>query len=120
MKLVNVQKQLWWVPERNSALLAVPIQTEQEYYPAIRDKLVALMEKAGPGVLDLVTRIMEPQGLVVEPTKDLERLASQVLATASVGEMVREGYPTGPAATTAAATMAVRDQPSLELTDFLA
>lgn len=123
MRLVTVNHARWWVPASYSTTLAVQIESERDYHPAIREKLLRLVERAGtlPEVLRLVTWIMEPQGLAVEHTHDPEHLVTQVLATSSVGEMVRGGAPwMSEAAPEDEAVAAVEAQGELTLEDFLA
>ena len=122
MKLVNVQSKWWWVPESNQTTLAVQIQQEQEYLPAIKAKLLALVEQAGPfpEVLEWATQAMESDGLEIQPTDSPENLVEQLLATASVGEMVRAGAPwMAQPAPPLEATGAVEGQAELTLQDFL-
>lgn len=123
MMLVNVQKKSWWVPESHPMALAVQIESEREYLPAIKEKLLALVLAAGllPKVLETVTWLMEPQGLEVQPTTDPENLVDQLLATASVGEMVRAGAPgMSSEAPADEAVAAVEAQSEVRLEDFLA
>jgi hypothetical protein len=123
MQLVNVQNKSWWVPESHPMALAVPIQLEGDYLPAIRLKLLELVRQAGPlpKVLETVTWLMEPQGLEVQPTDSPDNLVDQLLATASVGEMVRAGHPAKALAAPAdEAVAAVEAQSELRLEDFLA
>jgi hypothetical protein len=123
MKVVTVQGKRWWVPEDNSCRLAVPIEDERDYYRAIADKLLMLVREVGPlpKAVALVTWIMEPQGLEVEPTNDAEQLIAQFLATSSVGEMVRSGAPwMSEPAELHHALDAIEAQGELTLSDFLA
>jgi hypothetical protein len=46
-KLFIVNGQSWWVPERNSQLLAVQIDRPEEYQQAIRWKMESLAEDWG-------------------------------------------------------------------------
>jgi hypothetical protein len=125
MKLVVFQGKSWWVPEENSISLAVQLQDPedyQEYCRAINDKLLDLIAKAGPfpEVLAKVRWAMEPQGVAIEETNDPEQLVEQILATASVGEMVRSGAPgLAKPASKEEAQEAVEAQEALELLDFL-
>ena len=119
MKLVNVQSKWWWVPASNPMVLAVQIQTEQEYLPAIKAKLRSLLE-AEDKPLEMATWMMEPQGLEVQPTDDLDNLVEQLLATSSLGEMVRAGAPWNSDPEKPLPAMeAVESQESLNLSDFL-
>lgn len=117
MKLATVHGESWWVPDTHPIALAVPISMEQEYLPAIRDKLERLVRKVGvPRAMEL----MEGVGLEPEPTKSPERLVEQLLETMDVGSMVREGSPwMAQPADQATAADAVETQAELRLEDFL-
>ena len=102
--------------------LAVIVNKEQDYYPAIREKLLRLLAAAGPlpDVIALVKLFMESDGVEVWPTNDPENLITQVLATASVGEMVRAGAPwMSRPAPYLEAIEAIEAQGELTLEDFL-
>jgi len=122
VKAVIVDGKSWWVPEVRPWRLAVQIDAADQFLPAIKQKLWDLIEAAGTfsEALSLVTWIMEPQGVRIRPTDDPDDLVDQVLATSSMGEMVRSGAPwlAGPAPTREAVD-AVETQHELTLSDFL-
>lgn len=123
MKTILVDGKSWWVPEARAWRLAVQIDSAEEYLPAIERKLLELIEAAGPfsEALDLVGWVMEPQGVRITPTADPDDLVAQVLATSSVGEMVRSGSPwCSRSAPSDEAIDAVETQGELTLAEFLA
>ena len=95
MELVMVDGGSWWVPASDPYTLAVQIKTEDEYMPAIRGKLYDLIEAFGPypEALAMVTWLMDMQGVRIHAVDDPDDLIAQVLATSSIGEMVRAGAP---------------------------
>lgn len=121
MKLALVANKSWWVPASNATKLAVQIESEQEYLPAIEAKLLELVEKEGmPQAFKTAAWLMEPQGVTLEPTDDPETLVEHILATSSLGERVRAGAPWLAApASPADAEEAVEQQQELSLADFL-
>jgi hypothetical protein len=118
MKLANVANKSWWVPETRPISLAVQIKDPTEYHPAIRQKLMALISKAGSEAVPLAAEILADHGQ--EPMEEPERLVDQLLALVGVGEMVRAGDPEkAEPATQREAVAAVRAQAELTLADFL-
>lgn len=121
MKLAQIANKSWWVPERNRTKLAVEINNPDQYLGAVEEKLLALVEAEGmPKALQTAQWLMEPDGVVLQETDDPEQLVGQLLATASLGEMVRAGAPwLAKAASQEDAEEAVSGQPELTLGDFL-
>ena len=121
MKLAQIANKSWWVPERNRTKLAVEINNPDQYLGAVEEKLLALVEAEGmPAALKMAQWLMEPDGVTLQETDSPEQLVGQMLATASLGEMVRAGAPWLAApASQEDAEEAVSGQPELTLSEFL-
>ena len=119
MKLALVANKSWWVPAKNPTKLAVEISSPEQYLGAVEAKLLALVESQGlPGAMQTARWLMEDAGL--READDPEQLVEQLLATASLGEMVRAGAPWLAApASQADAEEAAANQADLTLADFL-
>lgn len=121
MKLAQIANKSWWVPARNPMKLAVEIDSPEQYLGAVEEKLLALVETQGmPAALKMAQWLMEPDGVTLQETDSPEQLVGQMLATASLGEMVRAGAPWLAAlASQEDAEEAVSGQPELTLAEFL-
>lgn len=121
MKLAQIANKSWWVPDRNPMKLAVEIDSPEQYLGAVEEKLLALVETQGmPAALKMAQWLMEPDGVTLQETDSPEQLVGQMLATASLGEMVRAGAPwLAEPASQEDAEEAVSGQPELTLSEFL-
>jgi hypothetical protein len=121
-KPVIVAKKSWWVPERNSQLLAVQINLPEEYRKAIRRKMEKLAQEWGmERALESANQYLrEDGGLELPPPEDEEQLVQFVLENNSrILDMVNEGDPAvSKPAEPKLALIAVEDQ-SLNWEDFL-
>ena len=121
-KPVIVAKKSWWVPERNSQLLAVQINLPEEYQQAVRWKMESLAEKFGleRALASANQYLREDGGLELPPPEDEEQLVQFVLENNSrIQEKVNAGDPAvSKPADPEDAKLAVKDQ-ELNWEDFL-
>ena len=95
-KLLIVNGQSWWVPKRNSQLLAVQIDRPEEYQQAIRWKMESLAEDWGlERALASANHYLRQEGANYLPTPgDEEQLVQFVLENNSrIMEKINEGDP---------------------------
>jgi hypothetical protein len=121
-KPVIVAKKSWWVPERNSQLLAVQIDLPEEYQQAIRWKMERLVREWGleRAVMSANNYLKQDGALELPPVDDEEQLVQLVLENNSrISEKINAGDPilAKPAAQKEA-LIAVEDQ-KLNWEDFL-
>ena len=121
-KPVIVANKSWWVPERNSQLLAVEIERPEEYRQAIRWKMQTLAKEWGmQAALESANNYLKQDGaLELPPVEDEEFLVELVLLNNSrIAEKVNEGDPAvSKPAEPKLAKMAVEDQ-EMNWEDFL-
>jgi hypothetical protein len=121
-KPVIVAKKSWWVPEKNSQLLAVQIDRPEEYQQAIRWKMESLAEEWGlERALASANNYLQQDGALALPQPgDEEQLVQLVLENNSrISEKINEGDPTvAKPAAQKRALIAVEDQ-KLNWEDFL-
>ena len=121
-KPVIVANKSWWVPERNSQLLAVQIDRPEEYQQAIRWKMESLAEDWGlERALASANHYLRQEGATYLPTPgDEEQLVQFVLEKNSrIMEKINAGDPTvAKPAAPKRALIAVEDQ-KLNWEDFL-
>jgi hypothetical protein len=95
-KPVIVANKSWWVPERNSQLLAVEIERPEEYRQAIRWKMQTLAKEWGmQAALESANNYLTQDGaLELPPVADEELLVQLVLENSSrIQEKVNAGDP---------------------------
>jgi hypothetical protein len=119
---VIVANKSWWVPERNSQLLAVQIDLPEEYQQAVRWKMETLAEEWGlEKALASANNYLKQDGaLELQQPADEEQLVQMVLENSSrILEKINEGDPivARPAAPKEA-LIAVEDQ-KMNWEDFL-
>ena len=117
-----VANKSWWVPERNSQLLAVEISQPEEYRQAIRLKMEALAKEWGmQAALESANNYLTQDGaLELPPVEDEELLVQLVLENNSrIAEKVNAGDPAvSKPAEPELAKIAVEDQ-EMNWEDFL-
>jgi hypothetical protein len=95
-KPVIVANKSWWVPERNSQLLAVQIDQPEEYQQAIRWKMETLAQEWGlQRAVESANNYLKQDGALELPlAEDEEQLVELVLLNSSrISEKVNEGDP---------------------------
>ena len=95
-KTVIFEGKSWWVPKRNSQLLAVQIDLPEGYQQAVRWKMERLAEAWGlERALSSANHFLRQDGATYLPTPgDEEQLVQFVLENNSrISEMVNEGDP---------------------------
>jgi hypothetical protein len=95
-KPVIVANKSWWVPERNSQLLAVPINQPEEYQQAVRWKMETLAQEWGlERAVESANNYLKQDGALELPlAEDEEQLVELVLLNSSrIAEKVNEGDP---------------------------
>ena len=95
-KPVIVANKSWWVPERNSQLLAVEIERPEEYRQAIRWKMEKLAKEWGlQAAVESANNYLKQDGaLELPPVEDEEQLVELVLLNSSrIAEKVNAGDP---------------------------
>ena len=94
-KTVIFDGKSWWVPERNSQLLAVEIERPEEYRQAIRWKMETLAEKWGlqAAVESANNYLRQDGGLKLPRVEDEELLVQLVLENSRIAEKVNAGDP---------------------------
>jgi hypothetical protein len=95
-KTVIFEGKSWWVPKRNSQLLAVQIDLPEEYQQAVRWKMESLAEEWGlERALASANNYLQQDGALALPQPaDEEQLVQFVLENNSrISEMVNEGDP---------------------------
>ena len=117
-----VANKSWWVPERNSQLLAVPIDQPEKYQQAVRWKMESLAQEWGleRAVMSANNYLKQDGALELPLAEDEEQLVELVLLNSSrIAEKVNAGDPavSKPAEQKLAET-AVKDQ-ELNWEDFL-
>ena len=121
-KPVIVANKSWWVPERNSQLLAVEINQPEEYQQAIRWKMETLAEEWGlQAAVESANNYLTQDGaLELPPVSDEELLVQLVLENNSrILEKINAGDPAvSKPAEPKLAEIAVKDQ-DLNWEDFL-
>jgi hypothetical protein len=121
-KPVIVANKSWWVPERNSQLLAVQIERPEEYRQAIRWKMQTLAKEWGmQAALESANNYLTQDGaLELPPVEDEELLVQLVLENNSrIAEKVNAGDPAvSKPAEPELAKIAVEDQ-EMNWEDFL-
>ena len=121
-KTVIFDGKSWWVPERNSQLLAVEIERPEEYQQAVRWKMETLAEELGlERALDLASHYLRQAGAIYLPNpEDVEQLVQFVLENSSrILEKINEGDPAvAKPAAQKEALIAVEDQ-KMNWEDFL-
>ena len=121
-KTVTVKGKQWWVPERNSQLLAVQIDLPEEYQQAIRWKMESLAEEWGleRAVMSANNYLKQDGALELPPVDDEELLVQLVLENNSrIMEMINAGDPeVAKPASHKEALISVEDQ-MLNWEDFL-
>ena len=121
-KPVIVANKSWWVPERNSQLLAVQISRPEEYQQAVRLKMEALAKEWGmQAALESANNYLTQDGaLELPPVEDEELLVQLVLENNSrIQEKVNAGDPAvSKPAEPELAKIAVEDQ-EMNWEDFL-
>ena len=112
----------WWVPEKNSQLLAVPIDQPEEYQQAVRWKMEELAQNWGleRAVMSANNYLTQDGALELPPVEDEEQLVELVLLNSSrIAEKVNEGDPAvSKPAEPKLAELAAKDQ-ELNWEDFL-
>ena len=121
-KPVIVAKKSWWVPEKNSQLLAVQIDLPEEYQQAVRWKMETLAEEWGlEKALASANNYLKQDGALELPlAEDEEQLVELVLLNSSrIAEKVNAGDPAvSKPADPKTAKIVVEDQ-ELNWEDFL-
>ena len=121
-KTVIFDGKSWWVPERNSQLLAVQIDQPEEYQQAIRWKMERLAQEWGlERAVESANNYLKQDGaLELPPVEDEEFLVELVLLNNSrIAEKVNAGDPAvSKPAEPKEAKMSVEDQ-ELNWEDFL-
>ena len=121
-KPVIVANKSWWVPERNSHLLAVQISRPEEYQQAVRLKMETLAKEWGmQAALESANNYLTQDGaLELPPVEDEELLVRLVLENNSrIQEKVNAGDPAvSKPAEPELAKIAVEDQ-EMNWEDFL-
>ena len=120
-KTVIFDGKSWWVPERNSQLLAVEIERPEEYRQAIRWKMQTLAKEWGmQAALESANNYLTQDGGLELPSElDEELLVQLVLENSRIAEKVNAGDPAvSKPADTKLAEIAVQDQ-ELNWEDFL-
>jgi hypothetical protein len=121
-KPVIVANKSWWVPERNSHLLAVQISRPEEYQQAVRLKMETLAKEWGmQAALESANNYLTQDGaLELPPVEDEELLVQLVLENNSrIAEKVNAGDPAvSKPAEPKLAKIAVEDQ-EMNWEDFL-
>ena len=121
-KPVIVANKSWWVPERNSHLLAVQISRPEEYQQAVRLKMETLAKEWGmQAALESANNYLTQDGaLELPPVEDEELLVQLVLENNSrIAEKVNAGDPAvSKPAEPELAKIAVEDQ-EMNWEDFL-
>ena len=117
-----VANKSWWVPERNSHLLAVQISRPEEYQQAVRLKMETLAKEWGmQAALESANNYLTQDGaLELPPVEDEELLVRLVLENNSrIQEKVNAGDPAvSKPADPEGAKLVVKDQ-ELNWEDFL-
>ena len=112
----------WWVPEKNSQLLAVPIDQPEEYQQAVRWKMEALAQNWGleRALMSANNYLTQDGALELPPVEDEEQLVEMVLLNSSrIAEKVNAGDPAvSKPAEPKLAEIAAKDQ-DLNWEDFL-
>jgi hypothetical protein len=88
----------WWVPEKNSQLLAVPIDQPEAYQQAVRWKMEELAQKWGleRALMSANNYLTQDGALELPPVEDEEQLVELVLLNSSrIAEKVNAGGPSG-------------------------
>ena len=120
-KTVIFDGKSWWVPERNSQLLAVEIERPEEYRQAIRWKMETLAEEWGlQAAVESANNYLTQDGALKLPlVEDEEVLVQLVLENSRIAEKVNAGDPAvSKPAEPKQAKMAVEDQ-EMNWEDFL-
>ena len=121
-KTVIFDGKSWWVPERNSQLLAVQIDQPEEYQQAIRWKMERLAQEWGleRAVMSANNYLTQEGSLELPPVEDEEYLVQLVLENNSrIMEKVNAGDPAvSKPAEPKLAELAAKDQ-ELNWEDFL-
>ena len=121
-KPVIVANKSWWVPEKNSQLLAVQINQPEEYQQAIRWKMETLAQEWGlERAVESANNYLKQDGALELPlAEDEEQLVELVLLNSSrIAEKVNEGDPAvSKPAEPKLAKIAVEDQ-EMNWEDFL-
>jgi hypothetical protein len=120
-KTVIFDGKSWWVPERNSQLLAVEIERPEEYRQAIRWKMQTLAKEWGmQAALESANNYLtQDGGLELPPVADEELLVQLVLENSRIAEKVNAGDPAvSKPAEPELAKIAVEDQ-EMNWEDFL-
>ena len=120
-KPVIVANKSWWVPERNSQLLAVEIERPEEYRQAIRWKMETLAQEWGlsQAVESANNYLRQDGGLKLPRVEDEEMLVQLVLENSRIAEKVNAGDPAvSKPADPKTAKIVVEDQ-ELNWEDFL-
>ena len=121
-KPVIVAKKSWWVPEKDSQLLAVQIDRPEEYQQAIRWKMQTLAQEWGlsQAVESANNYLRQDGGLKLPRVEDEEHLVQLVLENNSrILEKVNAGDPAvSKPADPKTAKIVVEDQ-ELNWEDFL-
>jgi hypothetical protein len=121
-KTVIFDGKSWWVPEKNSQLLAVEIERPEEYRQAIRWKMETLAEEWGlrQAVESANNYLMQDGALKLPRVEDEEHLVQLVLENNSrILEKVNAGDPAvSKPADPKTAKIVVEDQ-ELNWEDFL-
>ena len=121
-KPVIVANKSWWVPEKDSQLLAVQINQPEEYQQAIRWKMETLAQEWGlERAVESANNYLKQDGaLELPPVEDEEFLVELVLLNNSrIAEKVNAGDPAvSKPAEPKEAKMSVEDQ-ELNWEDFL-
>ncbi len=95
-KTVNFEGKSWWVPAKNSQLLAVQIDQPEEYQQAVRWKMEALAQEWGleRAVTSANNYLTQDGSLELPPVEDVEFLVELVLLNNSrIAEKVNAGDP---------------------------
>jgi hypothetical protein len=121
-KQTIIAKKSWWVPEKNSQLLAVPIDQPEEYQQAVRWKMENLAQDWGlkRAVMSANNYLTQDGALELPPVEDEEQLVELVLLNSSrIAEKVNAGDPAvSKPAEPKLAELAAKDQ-ELNWEDFL-
>ena len=117
-----VANKSWWVPAKNSQLLAVPIDQPEAYQQAVRWKMQELAQNWGleRAVMSANNYLTQDGALELPPVEDEEQLVELVLLNSSrIAEKVNAGDPAvSKPAEPKLAEIAAKDQ-ELNWEDFL-
>ena len=121
-KQTIVANKSWWVPEKNSQLLAVQINQPEEYQQAIRWKMEALAQEWGlQGAIESANNYLKQDGALELPVVEDEELLVQLVLenNSRIAEKVNAGDPAvSKPAEPELAKIAVEDQ-EMNWEDFL-